>query len=268
MAHLPLWLSILVKAAFAAAVVVTATRIAERSGPLVAGLVIALPVSVGPTYVMLALTTSPEFVAASAQGSLAANIAIATMATLYVRLSRRMPMPAALLLGFCGWLGMAWGLREAALPLAWLLAANVLAYAVALGLTRFALAGRKLLAGAARWYDLPVRALSVGAFAATLVTVSHFIGAQWTGILAAFPLVITSSVLLMTPRVGTPATAAAMATVIQGMVAYPLAYWIICARAVAWGPAWALLAALAVIVAWQGVVFAWRQSRSLPARSP
>lgn len=53
----PLWLAIALKVIFAATVVVSAAAMAERSGPLIAGLIMAMPVSVGPTYVMLALTT-------------------------------------------------------------------------------------------------------------------------------------------------------------------------------------------------------------------
>ena len=59
MTELPFWLSLAVKIAFAATMVVAANAVAERSGPLIAGLIIAMPVSVGPTYVMLGLTESP-----------------------------------------------------------------------------------------------------------------------------------------------------------------------------------------------------------------
>ena len=81
MSDLPLWLSIAIKVAFAATVVVTATTLAEKSGPLIAGLIIAMPVSVGPTYVMLAMTAAPDFVAKSALGSIAANGAVAVFGT-------------------------------------------------------------------------------------------------------------------------------------------------------------------------------------------
>jgi hypothetical protein len=88
---IPLWLSIVVKVMFAATVVVSATLLAEKSGPLVAGLIIAMPISVGPTYVMLALTKAPSFIADSALGSIAANAAVAAFGTVYVLLARRVP---------------------------------------------------------------------------------------------------------------------------------------------------------------------------------
>lgn len=259
--ELPLWLSLAIKVVFAATVVVSATAAAEKSGPLIAGLIIAMPLSIGPTYVMLALTTSPQFVAASALGSLGANAAVAVFAVVYVALARRVPMPLSLAPALLAWFGCGWLLPRwstAALPL---LAISTLALGAAVLLTRHALAGGKLLAGGKRWYDLPLRALFVGLLAGTVVTVSQVIGPDWTGLLAAFPLVLTTSIILMTPRVGAAATAAAMATAMQGIFIYPPALFLIHRYCVEWGVWWAFLAALVTIVAWAGLVYAWRTSR-------
>ncbi|MFN0159761.1 MAG: hypothetical protein ACKVQQ_00935 [Burkholderiales bacterium] len=259
MSELPLWIAIAVKVVFAATVVVAATTLAERSGPLIGGLIIALPVSVGPTYVMLAVTTTSEFIAQSALGSLQANAGGGACAAVYVVLAHRVAMPLALVAALATWFGLSIATREAGLGLPALALLNVVVFAVALPLTRAALAGQAKLSGAARWYDMPLRALFVGVFAATLVTISHAIGPAWTGIMAAFPLVITTSIVLMHPRVGSAATAAAMATVVRGLIAYPVGYWLIHVGAVPWGAWWALLAALVPVVAWQGVVYAWRR---------
>ncbi len=265
MSDLPLWLSIAIKVAFAAAVVVTATTLAEKSGPLIAGLIIAMPVSVGPTYVMLAMTAAPDFIARSALGSIAANGAVAVFGTVYVLLARRMPMPASLALSLVSWFAVAWFEQRWNPSPVPLVAFCTLLLVVGALLTRHLLAGRKLLAGAKRWYDLPLRAAFVGVMAGTIVTVSHAIGPDWTGLLAAFPLVLTSSIVLMHPRVGAAATAAVIATAIQGMVIYPLAFFQVYLFSVAWGVWWALGAWLAAIVGWAGVVYIWRMARSASA---
>ena len=257
-----LWLSIALKVSFAATVVVSAAAVAERSGPLVAGLIMAMPISVGPAYVMLALTTSPQFIAACALGSVAANIAVAAFGMVYVLLARRMPMPASLGLALLAlfivaWLEQHWD--PAPLPL---LMVSSLALVISSLATRHALSGRKLLAGATRWFDLPLRALFVGLVAGAVVTLSHSIGPDWTGLLAAFPLVLTSSIILMQPRVGAAATAAALATAIQGIVIYPFAFLLIHWFSVDWGVWWAFLGALVAIVGWAALVFAWRAPRS------
>jgi hypothetical protein len=259
---LPPWAAILVKMVFAASMVVVATMLAEKSGPLVAGLIIAMPVSVGPTYVMLALSATPHFMSQSALGSLASNACVGIYATVYVLIARRVPAWVSVpIAAGCWYLGALWS-HHAGLSASWLLLINAAIYAGALPLTRHALGGRKLLAGARRWFDMPLRAIFVGLFAGTLVTVSHLIGSGWTGLLASFPLLITSSVLMMQPRIGAAATAAAIATVIRGLLVYPVAFWIIHAFSEGWGVWWAMLAALAVIVGWAGMIYAWRSARA------
>jgi hypothetical protein len=264
LSDIPLWLSLVIKVVFAATVVVSATVLAEKSGPLVAGLIIAMPISVGPTYVMLALTTAPRFVAESALGSIAANAAVAVFGTVYVLLAQRTPMPVSLSLALAAWFGTAvleqrWGPAPGTLVA--FSTTMLVAGSVA---TRRALAGRKLLAGAKRWYDLPLRAAFVGVFAGALVTISELIGPGWTGLLAAFPLVLTTSIVLMHQRVGAAATAAVIATAVQGIVIYPCAFGLLYLFAVSWGVWWAMLACLALIVVWAVVVYFWR---TMPARA-
>ena len=257
----PLWASIALKMVFAASMVVTATLVAEKSGPLVAGLIIAMPIAVGPTYVMLAWHATPQFIAQSALGSLASNACTGLFCTFYILLARRVPLWISLPLATLSWLVGVWWSLDAALAPGTLLLLNAGVFALALLLTRGALGGRKLLAGAKRWFDLPLRALFVGLFAGTVVTVSTLIGSGWTGVLAAYPILITSSIMMMQPRIGAQATAAAIATVLQGLIVYPLGFWIVHAFSVEWGVWMALLAALAVIVGWAALVYAWRSAR-------
>ena len=260
--ELPLWLAIAVKAIFAATVVVGAVTMAERSGPLVAGLIIAMPISIGPAYVMLGLTATPQFIADSALRSVAANAAVAVFGVVYVLLARRLPMSVSLLLALVSWFATA-ALERAWNPGAWtVVTVSTLGLLAGSRLMRPAASARKSLAGAKRWYDLPLRAVFVGVFVAILVTVSNAIGPQWTGLLAAFPLVLTSSIILLHPRVGATATAAVLATAIEGIVIYPLALLVVHRYSVAWGTWWSLGAGLAAILAWTLLVFAVRKSRA------
>lgn len=263
MNELPLVLSVLIKAGCASAVVVAATMLAERSGPLVAGLIIALPVSVGPTYVLLAFTAPPAFIAHSALGSIASNGAVAIFGTVYVLLATRTPMFVSVPAALFAWLGVAWLAEWLALEAVPLVAAATAALIGASLMTRRSAHSRKLLAGATRGWDLPVRAAFVGVFAATLVTASHLIGPAWTGLLAAFPIALTSSIVLLQPRVGPAPAAAVIATAVQGIVIYPLAFSLVYALAEPVGVWWALGAWLGVIVAWAALVFAWR-TRTAP----
>ena len=68
------WYGLAFKAVMTAAVVVAASVAAQRSGPLMAALITALPTAASATYIILALEHPPAFVAASALGSMAANV--------------------------------------------------------------------------------------------------------------------------------------------------------------------------------------------------
>ena len=82
------WLSLILKMVVTAAFVVVATLIAERSGPLVGGLITTLPISAGPVYVFLALDHPTQFLADSALASLAINPVIAIYAIVYALLAQ------------------------------------------------------------------------------------------------------------------------------------------------------------------------------------
>src|SRR5215469_13938149 len=72
-----------------AAVVVFISIVVERSGPFIGALIAALPTAAGAAYIILALEHPPEFIAASAVGSAAANAAVAIFALVYAVLAQR-----------------------------------------------------------------------------------------------------------------------------------------------------------------------------------
>ena len=69
-----------------------------------------------------------------------------------------------------------------------------------------------------KWYDIPVRALMVACLVAAVVGSSGHVGPTVTGLLAVYPIVMTSLMLIFQPRVGGPATAALIANTMWGLV--------------------------------------------------
>ena len=61
----PFWLALLLKMSASALLVVTASLVVERSGPLAGALIATLPLSAGPNYAYLALDHGPVFLAGS-----------------------------------------------------------------------------------------------------------------------------------------------------------------------------------------------------------
>src|SRR4051812_27876454 len=80
----------------AAAFVVTASVITERSGPVIGALVATLPISAGPSYVFLALDHDAAFIARGALASLPINAATILLALTYVLLAQRRSMAISL----------------------------------------------------------------------------------------------------------------------------------------------------------------------------
>ena len=260
MADLPLWFQIAFKVVIAASVVVTASVIAEKSGPFAGGLILALPVSVGPAYVLLALQASPEFVSQSGAGSLASNVMVGAYVVTYLLLALRVPLAVSLGAAVAVWIAGVVALKALALPANVLVVLNVVSFAIFSPLSRRALSGGLPPPRVRRWYGLPLRALLVGALVGTTLTVSTLIGPAWTGITMAFPITLTSSILIMQPAIGAAATRAMMASVIRGLAPFTLAFWLIYGFAATLGVWIALGLALLSILAWVGALY-WRGLR-------
>ena len=75
--------------AIAAAFVVSASIITERSGPVIGALVATLPISAGPSYVFLALDHDAAFIAQGALASLPINAATIFLGLTYAILAQR-----------------------------------------------------------------------------------------------------------------------------------------------------------------------------------
>lgn len=253
------WLSILMKMAAAAVVVILASTVAERAGPYLGGLIAALPVSAGPAYVFLAIQTDDAFVGQSALGSVAGNAATALFLLVYCFLGPRRGLVVTLGGAVAAWLAAAALIRE--IPwTAW----TALPFSAAIYLACIRLSQRvdmhlQPARLRRRWFDLPARALLVGTLVATVVTVSQAIGPAATGIAASFPVSLTSIGVIVHNRLGGAAAAAAMASALRGMLGLVVGLWILHLTAVRLGAGWAMLLALATCFAWSGVILVMRR---------
>jgi hypothetical protein len=74
-----------------------------------------------------------------------------------------------------------------------------------------------------RWYDYVLRAGLVSILIGVLVTFSFRIGPYASGLLAVFPVVLTSIILILHNRAGGKATAAVMANAVLGLAGFGIA---------------------------------------------
>ena len=85
---------------------------------------------------------------------------------------------------------------------------------------------------------------------ATVVTLSGWVGPTVSGIIALFPVVFTSLMLILHPRIGGPPTAAVIANGGWGLMGFAIAIAVMHVAALHFGSAIALSLALATCVSW------------------
>jgi hypothetical protein len=255
------WFVLTTKMAITALFVSVATIIAERLGAAVGALVATLPVSAGPVYVFLALDHDATFISASAVASLALNAATAVFVTVYVLMAQRRSLWISVSLAFTAWLAttLALGPVHWTAPSAFVL--NLVVFALCFWIVRpFCLV--PMPPTIRPWYDFVVRAGMVALLVGAVVTLSFRIGPTGSGVLAVFPVIYTSIMVILHRRVGGPATAAVLANTVPGLAGFGVALLTLHLTAVALGSALALTVALGVSVAWNACLYATRHQKS------
>jgi hypothetical protein len=254
--------ALLVKMFAAAAVVVTASLITERAGPFFGAMVATLPISAGPIYVILAIDHGAAFVSTAALTSLATNAITALFTTAYVLMAQRFSMLPSLAAAILAWsvgalviLARPWTWSEALLL-------NVLLYAPAFWLTRryrtAIFAGKPVR----RWYDVPARGIGVAVLTGAVTWIGWQLGPAAAGLFAVYPIVFTSLVAILHPRIGGPATAAMLVNGLRGLIGFAGAVSMLHFGTAAWGSAAGLSAALMVSIGWNLSLIALTRSRA------
>src|SRR6202047_5234628 len=242
-------LTLALRMAITAAFVVTASVITERSGPVIGALVATLPISAGPSYVFLALDHNAAFIAEGALASLPINAATIFLGLTYVVLAQRRNAAVSAGGALAVWITLAVLARMFQWSLTGGLIANAVAFAICLPLLRrFRHVRMPLITR--RWYDIPLRAGLVATLVAIVVSLSCWVGAGVSGTIALFPMVLTSMVLILHPRIGGPATAARVSNGGWGLMGFGVAIAVLQVAALRFGSAIALSLALMTCVSW------------------
>src|SRR3954449_2464460 len=236
-------LTLALRMAITAAFVVSASIITERSGPVIGALVATLPISAGPSYVFLALDHDAAFIVEGALASLPINAATIFLGLTYVVLAQRRSAVVSCLSAVAVWIALASIIRSLQWTLAGGLVVNAIAFAICVPLlARFRHV--KMPPIRRRWYDIPLRASLVATLVATVGTLSGWVGPKISGIIALFPIVFTSMMLILHPRIGGPPPAAVIANGAWGLMGFGLAVAVLHVAALQFGSAAGLSLAL------------------------
>jgi hypothetical protein len=260
--ELIVWSVLAAKMAVTALFVTAATIIAERLGATVGALVATLPVSAGPVYVFLALDHDSTFISSSAVASLALNGATAIYLTAYIFIAQRSSMWLSISLAFVAWLAAVLVLS----PIQWTawsgFALNVIVFAACTFIVQpFCLV--RIPPTTRPWYDFVLRAVLVASLVGVIVTLSFQIGPTGSGVLAVFPVIYTSIMLILHRRIGGPATAAVLANAVPALGGFGLALLTLHLAAVPLGSGAALIVALGVSVVWNAAIYRIRRRQAL-----
>lgn len=260
--ELLMWFVLAMKMSVTALFVTAATVIAERLGATVGALVATLPVSAGPVYVFLALDHDSAFISSSAVASLALNSATAIYLTAYVLMAQRRSMWLSISLAFAMWLVVVLALS----PVRWTawsaFALNLIVFTACTFIVQpFCFV--RIPPTTRPWYDFVLRAGLVAALVGVVVTLSFQIGPTGSGVLAVFPVIYMSIMLILHRRVGGPATAAVLANAVSALAGFGVALLVMHLTAVALGSPVALLLALGVSMGWNAVIYAIRRHQVL-----
>jgi uncharacterized membrane protein (GlpM family) len=256
------WYGLTLKMAMTATIVVLASIAVERSGPFIGALIAALPTAAGAAYIILALEHPPDFIAASAVGSAAANAAVAIFALVYAVLAQRHGVVLSITLAILVWFAAAAALRLVAWTPPSALALNALVFAVTISVSARYRRAAVLREGAKRRrYDLALRAAAAALVVAAVTTASHRIGSFVSGMFAVFPIVMASFAVILHPRLGGPAAAAVFAHAQPALVGLGLGFLALHYLVEPLGVWLAFVAALAVTMAWSAALWVIRRTR-------
>jgi hypothetical protein len=101
-----------------------------------------------------------------------------------------------------------------------------------------------------RWYDYALRAVMVAVLVGIVVTFSFRIGSYGSGLLAVFPVVLTSIILIFHRRTGGKPTAAVLANTPLGLLGFGIACMVLHLTAEPLGVVAGLSLALATSIGW------------------
>lgn len=257
---------LVLRMAIAAAFVVSASFIAERTGPVIGGLVATLPISAGPSYVFLALDHDAAFIAQGALSSLPVNAATIVLGLTYVVLAQRNNLLVSAGSAVAVWIVLASIIRLFDWTLTAGLGVNLVAFGICIPLlARYRHVKMPLVTR--RWYDIPFRASLVATLVAIVVSTSGWVGPRVSGVIALYPIVFTSMMVILHPRIGGPPTAAVLANSAWGLLGFGLAIAVLHVAVTQFGSTIGLSCALATCIGWNLTLW-WMGRRKRPMHQP
>ncbi len=237
------------------ALIGAATLAGRRWGQSIGGWLVGLPLTTGPVAFFIALDHGEAFAAAAVVGSLAGAVAEVAFSLAYGWSALRCRWPAALLAGTAAYAAVAALVQGLALGAFALFVLVVVALAVSLRLMPRGAAGGAAVV-APRW-DLPARMVLATTVVLVLTALAPRLGAQWSGLLATYPLFAAILTAFGHRLQGAGAAIGVLRGLLFGLFSFAGFCLVLALGLVPLGIAGAFAAAIAVALLAQGVSL-WR----------
>jgi hypothetical protein len=242
--------------------VAAASVAGRRWGTIIGGLLIGLPLTSGPVTFYLALGHGTAFAAGAALGTLAGTVAEVVFCLSYCWLAFHLVEPLAILGGLIVFLLMTLTIQH--LPLS-----PIPCYAVALA---FLLVAQRLLPGKHTprrsteppWWDIPARVVLATAVVLFLTTAAPALGPRLSGLLATFPVFLSTLGVFIHQFEGASAVADLLRGAVAGLYSFATFFLVVALLLVPAGTAVAFVTATATLLATQGSAL-WLLQRSASA---
>lgn len=248
--------------AIAATIVVSTSVIAEKSRPFIAAMIATLPISAGPALVFLALDHDDAFMRATLIGSMVTNMATGVFCVAYAAVAQRAGTMRSLGAALGAWALTGIALRGIDWSLIYAFLATGAVYALTISLVRRFLTNELNVAPPRAWYAIPLRAGAVACLVAVVTSLSWTLGPYFSGLLAVFPIVLSSLIVILHPRIGGVQTAALIANGLAGLLGFGVALGAAVLAVEPFGRFWALGIGLALCLVWNGGLVLMKRSRA------
>jgi hypothetical protein len=255
------WALLLAKMLLAAAIVVSASKIVERSGPFLGAMVATLPISAGPAFAFLATEHSAAFISESALAGLPVTAATVVYMVVYATVARHRGVFASIGAAFMAWAVFVSLILQGQWTLSGALALNGVVFAAALVYARRLTGADTPPRLQKKSWDVLFRAALVMAVVGGTVLAGRTLGPAIAAAAALAPVVLISLALILHPRIGGLATASVVANGVPGMLGFVGALSVLHLSAVSLGAFPALLLALTVSLGWNATLVAVRSRR-------
>jgi hypothetical protein len=237
------------------ALIGVATLAGRRWGQSIGGWLVGLPLTTGPVAFFIALDHGESFAAAAVVGSLAGAVAEVAFSLAYGWSALRWSWPPALVAGTAAYGAIAALVQGLALGAVALFALVIVALAISLPLMPRGAAGAPPVV-TPRW-DLPARMVLATTVVLVLTALAPQLGAQWSGLLATYPLFAAILTAFGHRLQGAGAAIGVLRGLLFGLFSFAGYCLVLALGLVPLGIAGAFAAAIAVALLAQGVSL-WR----------